>query len=362
MPGNGKWSVHRVRRLITDGARSPKTHPKRLVSLVLSRFFDTSSFNPKLAKDPKQPWVFSNGDPTGRCRRSMDAVDSRPAAGYGFHGDVINGWETTTLKQAISQCTHKDGTVEFCTPFSLQSTTQDSAPYAPLCRRTPTVNEVVTGLLPKLPGCNPVTPGEFAMPSTRFRAEAPQVPATPYRPPTAPSRASSLSPSSTPAPFHPSASKRRRTSLSSCPRSRSTSTRAAIPARPSASASFLDTLLMFSRSPALSTKLSIAGQMTVQKCLAACEKKKLAFCTSDGLSHIQLTRGQAASKAPPASAPSPPPRARRRRLESATRSARAPSTTVADPRARAFTPDPSSICAGSCMDTSDFRLSSTALE
>jgi hypothetical protein len=361
MPGNGKWSVHRVRRLITDGARSPKTHPKRLVSLVLSRFFDTSAFNPKLAKDPKQPWVFSNGDPTGKCR-SMDAVDSRPAAGYGFHGDVINGWETTTLKQAISQCTHKDGTVEFCPPFSLQSTTQDSAPYAPLCRRTPTVNEVVTGLLPKLPGCNPVTSGELPCrrpasglnrDRSRQRRTARQLP----RPEHLPQARRLLRPRST--------RRRQRDGGRRC--------RLALlqevqvlgllfqldQVRPRLC---LYKLLTFSRSPALSTKLSVAGPMTVQKCLAACEKKKLAFCTSDGLSHIQLTRGQAASKAPPASAPSPPPRARRRRLESATRSARAPSTTVADPRARAFTPDPSSICAGSCMDTSDFRLPSTALE
>lgn len=81
---------------------------------------------------------------------------------YGYHGDVLSGWDPKIMTAAISQCTYKDGTPEFCPPFNVQVTSQSSAPYAPLCRKTHTVNEIVANqVLPKLPGCNAVTKGSL---------------------------------------------------------------------------------------------------------------------------------------------------------------------------------------------------------
>ena len=166
LPGNGKWCDWIFTYSIkpnTYPCNSPSTHPKRLISLSVSRFFDTSGFDPTKAKNRNSPYVLAQGDATG----------------YGMHADVISAWDGNVLGQAIEQCaqpfpsthgskieqvyvlgTFKDGYAKLCPPFNMQSIRQDDEPYAGLCRKTPTVNEVVKGAaLAKLPGCNPVTRG-----------------------------------------------------------------------------------------------------------------------------------------------------------------------------------------------------------
>ncbi|KAK9897065.1 hypothetical protein P389DRAFT_194705 [Cystobasidium minutum MCA 4210] len=94
--------------------------------------------------NPKQPFVLSNGDPTG----------------YGTHGDFFNGWETETLRKALKECTGAmgsnlgDGRAETCPHFTIVD--------AGSCKKqgnSPDLgnNEKVSGWLPQLPGCVPVT-------------------------------------------------------------------------------------------------------------------------------------------------------------------------------------------------------------
>ncbi|KAK0192111.1 hypothetical protein F5146DRAFT_1120070 [Armillaria mellea] len=85
---------------------------------------------------PRQPFVFSNGDPTG----------------YGYHADFFNGWEPGILQRAIDEC--------HCNPYGDPSCCVAAGTFTinqtARCFVSNTVDEITTGRLATLPGANPV--------------------------------------------------------------------------------------------------------------------------------------------------------------------------------------------------------------
>jgi hypothetical protein len=117
-----------------DGGRCPSTHPVHFLTLFFEVTYRTDQF--KWWSD-KQPFVLSNGDPTG----------------YSYHGDFISGWDVDKLAEAIAKCpdgSHacdpNGGVFTFFTPNERQA-----------CKLPSRVPETVSGVLDQLPGCNPVT-------------------------------------------------------------------------------------------------------------------------------------------------------------------------------------------------------------
>lgn len=132
-----------------NGGTCPPSHPVNLISVFIEILWQTdkfSSFWTPSDKDP-QPFVFAHGDATG----------------YGGHGDFLNGWDIPLLQRAIDTCTSSSGNVEDCKEFKLIPNKQaEGCTVLP----APHVDEQVTGVLPKLPGCNDVTYGpERAVPA-----------------------------------------------------------------------------------------------------------------------------------------------------------------------------------------------------
>jgi hypothetical protein len=83
----------------------------------------------------KQPFVLSNGDPTG----------------YGLHADFLAGWDTATLTQIINNCDAGDAGMDKC-PGLIGGLNDPSTS----CNIASPINEVVTGTMSKLPGNNPI--------------------------------------------------------------------------------------------------------------------------------------------------------------------------------------------------------------
>ncbi|PWW78338.1 WSC-domain-containing protein [Tuber magnatum] len=117
--------------------KCPPSHPVRFISVFYEIIFNTNAFKDQWY-DNKQPFLLSNGDPTG----------------YSLHGDFINGWDVDVLQKAIDTCNSASGAVEECSVFKFfeRERSQD-------CMVPPRVEEQTTGWLDKLPGCNPVQPG-----------------------------------------------------------------------------------------------------------------------------------------------------------------------------------------------------------
>ncbi|KAM0309892.1 hypothetical protein ACHAO8_008647 [Botrytis cinerea] len=122
---------------LSDSGNCPPSHPKRFVSIFFEILWNTPDFADKWYGN-SQPFVWSMGDPTG----------------YGFHGDFVNGWDVPTLQRAVNECTDESGVIEKCPVFQL--TTNE---VANSCRVPPSVHEKISGVLPKLPGCNEVQNG-----------------------------------------------------------------------------------------------------------------------------------------------------------------------------------------------------------
>lgn len=115
----------------------PPDFPVHFVSLFFEIIWDTGKFANRWYGN-KQPFVFSMGDPTG----------------YGGHGDFVMGWEEEHLQRAVDTCTSDSGRVEDCPEFKLIPDSQAQG-----CTVPPRVNELTSGILSQLPGCNPVQPG-----------------------------------------------------------------------------------------------------------------------------------------------------------------------------------------------------------
>ncbi|KAI5475386.1 WSC and DUF1996 domain containing protein [Pseudohyphozyma bogoriensis] len=71
-------------------------------------------------------------------------------------GYFLDGWDKPTLQNAINTCTSDSGVIEYCKVFDLYDSGHT-------CAKTPSVNEIITGTLATLPGCNPVTYTQTAM-------------------------------------------------------------------------------------------------------------------------------------------------------------------------------------------------------
>lgn len=120
-----------------DSGRCPSTHPVHLISIFFEVNYNTGDFG-SMWYGSGQPFVFAMGDPLG----------------YGFHGDFVNGWDVPTLQTAVDTCNDDSGLLSDCDVFEFFSTEESQACIVP-----PKVDEAVTGILDKLPGCNPVTTG-----------------------------------------------------------------------------------------------------------------------------------------------------------------------------------------------------------
>ncbi|GAA5851238.1 hypothetical protein JCM8547_004178 [Rhodosporidiobolus lusitaniae] len=120
----------------------PDTHPERLITIFYEIMWSVDPFKDDWgdAMNTSQPFVLAMGDPTG----------------YGLHGDFLNGWETSVLQQAVDECTDDSGDITLCSVFDLQDFDNGSDSG---CSQTPAIDEVVTGTLDALPGCNPVDYG-----------------------------------------------------------------------------------------------------------------------------------------------------------------------------------------------------------
>lgn len=122
-----------------DNGYCPPTHPKRFITMFAEVLYNVNSFRDMWYDPQRQPFVFSNGDPTG----------------FGYHGDFVNGWDGEVLQRAITRCTDDSGVIERCAEFTLIPDDDMRA-----CKVLPRVDEKVTsGVLPALPGCNPVQSG-----------------------------------------------------------------------------------------------------------------------------------------------------------------------------------------------------------
>ena len=120
-----------------DNGECPPTHPKQLPHLFYEVMYSVDKLNGQGGQ-----FIFAYGDTTG----------------YGFHGDFMNGWDAATLNAAVKQCLvqNESGVTEQCTVFqkSFDDKASSNCPMA-----APLFAEQVDGILPALPGCNPVRGG-----------------------------------------------------------------------------------------------------------------------------------------------------------------------------------------------------------
>ncbi|GAP83249.2 putative WSC domain-containing protein [Rosellinia necatrix] len=121
-----------------DNGVCPSSHPKRFITLFYEVNWSVDDFK-NMWYGNEQPFVFSNGDPTG----------------YGYHGDFVNGWDIPTLQRAINECNAASGNIEECGAFTLRRDEDMNA-----CKVLPRVHEAVGGAaLAALPGCNAIQRG-----------------------------------------------------------------------------------------------------------------------------------------------------------------------------------------------------------
>ncbi|KAH0556930.1 hypothetical protein GP486_005282 [Trichoglossum hirsutum] len=115
----------------------PPSHPKRFISLFYEVTWNVDDFK-DMWTDGKWPFVLSSGDPTG----------------FGYHGDFVNGWDVDVLQTAIDTCNSNSGSIDDCAVLKKfpSDVLQD-------CKIPPSIDEQVFGVLPALPGCNPIQNG-----------------------------------------------------------------------------------------------------------------------------------------------------------------------------------------------------------
>eukprot|EP01118_Nematostelium_gracile_P009044 TRINITY_DN302_c0_g1_i1.p1 TRINITY_DN302_c0_g1~~TRINITY_DN302_c0_g1_i1.p1 ORF type:complete len:544 (-),score=133.38 TRINITY_DN302_c0_g1_i1:20-1651(-) len=139
-----------------DGGDCPATHPVRTPGVFFEAFYAVDKF--PHGDGVRQPFVWSNGDPTG----------------YGLHGDFLSGWDPEVMQAAIEHpsCdisnTAFGNDVKKCLPLApyVQET---PAGACQLDNRIPLTEDMGLGTtIPALPGCNPLTYGPAdAIPCSR---------------------------------------------------------------------------------------------------------------------------------------------------------------------------------------------------
>ncbi|KAI9759784.1 MAG: hypothetical protein M4579_002083 [Chaenotheca gracillima] len=136
---------HIVYPSVYNAGVCPEGFGHRTISLFYEVIWHTEDFADQWYGD-SQPFVFSNGDPTG----------------YGYHGDFVNGWDVDLLQDAINTCTSGNtgyagqGDINDCAVLKAKFYDDDTMNG---CILPPSVDETVDGVLKALPGCNPVQSG-----------------------------------------------------------------------------------------------------------------------------------------------------------------------------------------------------------
>lgn len=119
----------------------PASHPVHMISIFFEIIYSTDKFADGWYNGNKQPFVFSNGDPTG----------------YGFHGDFLNGWDVPTLQALTDDCTNLSGVPSDCNKITFFTDEEMSQ-----CKIPRQIHEplgIFSPPLAQLPGCNPLTYG-----------------------------------------------------------------------------------------------------------------------------------------------------------------------------------------------------------
>ncbi|EAU87993.2 hypothetical protein CC1G_01640 [Coprinopsis cinerea okayama7 len=121
-----------------NGTCLDPAYPVTLPRIFLEVYWYTQGFDDVRheAMNFKQPFVFSNGDPTG----------------YSYHSDFFNGWEPGVLQRALDECN--------CNPFGDPACCVERGIFSfdnsRRCYITEAIFEPTLGTLDSLPGNNPV--------------------------------------------------------------------------------------------------------------------------------------------------------------------------------------------------------------
>lgn len=141
----------------------PSTHrAARFPTIFIEFWYDVSSFNGKYDSN-SNPWVLSNGDPTG----------------FGFHADFLNGWEKGVLEKATAEtggcnCGCGCGQAEMEQCFGSANVNKDSDSSFKSCSASGGDAGDASRVLQTLPGCNPIQSG----PASATMATGPNCAAT----------------------------------------------------------------------------------------------------------------------------------------------------------------------------------------
>ena len=149
---------------VQDG-NCPDGFETRTVTLFYETIWATQKF---AGKDGE--FVLANCDPTG----------------YGYHGDVIAGWEDGILQQAIEKCTDMSGEIQKCPVFELQD--QSKMNQCKMSMPSLLANERYDATNQGLPGNVPIMRGPgYAKGAKKDDPGEPSVPPKDPPPPAAPS-------------------------------------------------------------------------------------------------------------------------------------------------------------------------------
>ncbi|KAF1929356.1 uncharacterized protein M421DRAFT_419888 [Didymella exigua CBS 183.55] len=123
----------------------PTTHrAARFPTIFIEFWYDISSFNGQYSSS-SNPWVLSNGDPTG----------------FGMHADFLNGWEKGVLGKATAEsggcnCGCGCGNDEMKQCFGAANVNDDGDSSFKQCSAGTSGS---AAKVDKLPGCNPIQSG-----------------------------------------------------------------------------------------------------------------------------------------------------------------------------------------------------------
>ncbi|EIM83065.1 uncharacterized protein STEHIDRAFT_160671 [Stereum hirsutum FP-91666 SS1] len=120
-----------------SGTCDDPNFPVTLPRIFMEVYYSTSGFDWSQGKNTSQPFVYSNGDPTG----------------FGYHADFFNGWKSGVLQNAVDGCNCNEYGDPTCCVDAGIFTMQASGST---CSISAAIEETVLGELASLPGNNPV--------------------------------------------------------------------------------------------------------------------------------------------------------------------------------------------------------------